>query len=209
MATQDPSLPSSYPPSATALLLLDYHGLLVQSIQPQNVRETLISSVQQLIEAARQNSIPIIHGLVDFHGQPHEASKMTERWNTTYKPMIAKSPEVAEEWPAFRAQGSYEKEHTVIRTPGVVSVIKSDGIMDLLTERYGVKSIVIAGISTSGAVLSAAREAADLGFVTTIVEDGCWDRTEDVHRMVLDTILANTVGNVRLEEGLKLLQGQK
>ena len=75
-------------------------------------------------------------------------------------------------------------------------------------EKRGVKSLVIAGLVTSGATLSTAREAADLGFVTTVVEDGCWDSKGEVHKAVMEGILPMTGYVVGLEEGVKLLGGQ-
>jgi nicotinamidase-related amidase len=60
---------------------------------------------------------------------------------------------------------------------------------------------------SSGAVVSTAREAADLGFVTTVVEDGCWDYDAACHETVMKKILPMTAYTVDLQGGLDLLKG--
>ena len=57
--------------------------------------------------------------------------------------------------------------------------------IDPLLKAQGVKNIYITGISTSGVVLSAAKEGHDRDFVVTIIEDCCCAGSEDDHQAVL------------------------
>ena len=57
--------------------------------------------------------------------------------------------------------------------------------MDPLLKAQGVKNVYITGISTSGVVLSAAKEGHDRDFVVTIIEDCCCAGSEDDHQAVL------------------------
>lgn len=63
-------------------------------------------------------------------------------------------------------------------------------VVEILRER-GIKSLVLAGLSTSGAVLRTATQATDSGFVVSVIEDACKDKTEDVHEIVVGKILGN------------------
>jgi nicotinamidase-related amidase len=47
---------------------------------------------------------------------------------------------------------------------------------------------VLAGIATSGVVLSTLRQAADLDYQLTVLADGCLDADPDVHQVLLGKV---------------------
>jgi nicotinamidase-related amidase len=47
---------------------------------------------------------------------------------------------------------------------------------------------VLAGIATSGVVLSTVRQAADLDLGLTVLSDGCLDADEEVHRVLVEKV---------------------
>ena len=47
---------------------------------------------------------------------------------------------------------------------------------------------MLAGIATSGVVLSTLRQAADLDYRLTVLADGCLDADPDVHRMLVEKV---------------------
>jgi nicotinamidase-related amidase len=49
-------------------------------------------------------------------------------------------------------------------------------------------SLVLAGIATSGVVLSTLRQAADLDYRLTVLADGCLDADPEVHRVLLEKV---------------------
>ena len=51
-----------------------------------------------------------------------------------------------------------------------------------------VNHIVMAGISTSGIVLSTLRYAADMDYKITVLKDCCMDRDAEVHRVLMDKL---------------------
>ena len=52
----------------------------------------------------------------------------------------------------------------------------------------GVDHLVLAGIATSGVVLSTQRQAADLDYRLTVLADGCLDHDPEVHQVLLDKV---------------------
>jgi nicotinamidase-related amidase len=54
----------------------------------------------------------------------------------------------------------------------------------------GTDSLVLAGIATSGVVLSTVRQAADLDYRLTVLADGCLDADPEVHRVLLGKVFA-------------------
>jgi nicotinamidase-related amidase len=51
-----------------------------------------------------------------------------------------------------------------------------------------VDHLVLAGIATSGVVLSTLREAADRDFRLTVLADGCADGDAEVHRVLTEKV---------------------
>jgi nicotinamidase-related amidase len=56
-----------------------------------------------------------------------------------------------------------------------------------LAER-GIDTLVLAGIATSGVVLSTVRDASDRDYRIVVLEDGCWDRDPEVHRVLTEKV---------------------
>ncbi|KAI0537896.1 hypothetical protein GGR58DRAFT_469866 [Xylaria digitata] len=109
------------------------------------------------------------------------------------KPMLAADPEMVAEYSEFAINttdpSSDGRESTFHRNPGYLSALAAEGMLPLLRERLGVAHLVMSDITTSGPVLGTATHATDLGFAVTVVEDACWDPSEQVHRALLDTVL--------------------
>ena len=58
----------------------------------------------------------------------------------------------------------------------------------MILRAKGIEHLLLAGIATSGVVLSTTRHAADADYRITIVRDCCSDRDEEVHRVLMDKI---------------------
>ncbi|KAJ6440586.1 hydrolase protein [Purpureocillium lavendulum] len=206
-----PNTAAAHPPAKTALLLLDYQNYIVNMIDPPEVRSKVVDAATALLKAARAAKSPIFHCHIDFETEPVPTSKLTDRWDSALKPMLASNPEFGHEWPSLlpsnAGDAAPDNEHTVAKRPGCISAMKSKDIMSLLRDKYKVESIVMCGLVTSGALVSTAREAADLGFVTTAVEEGCWDRSAEAHKAIFENVLPMTAWVSGLEEALSLFQG--
>ena len=60
--------------------------------------------------------------------------------------------------------------------------------LEVLLRARGVDHLVLAGIATSGVVLSTQRQAADLDYRLTVLADGCLDHDPEVHQVLLDKV---------------------
>jgi nicotinamidase-related amidase len=78
--------------------------------------------------------------------------------------------------------------------PGEVTVTKrrvsafSGSDLEVLLRARAIHYLVLAGIATSGVVLSTLRQAADLDYRLTVLSDGCLDADPDVHQILLDKV---------------------
>ena len=60
--------------------------------------------------------------------------------------------------------------------------------LEVVLRAGGIDSLVLAGIATSGVVLSTVRQAADLDYRLTVLADGCLDADPEVHQVLLQKV---------------------
>jgi nicotinamidase-related amidase len=60
--------------------------------------------------------------------------------------------------------------------------------LDVVLRANAISTLVLAGIATSGVVLSTLREAADRDFGLVVLSDACADRDPEVHRVLLEKV---------------------
>ena len=75
----------------------------------------------------------------------------------------------------------------------------------LLIIFFAVANLVLAGISTSGVVLSTVRAAADLDFGLTVLADACTDGDPEVHRVLTEKVFPRQADVVTAEEWIATL----
>jgi nicotinamidase-related amidase len=72
--------------------------------------------------------------------------------------------------------------------------------LDVLLRARGTTHLVLAGIATSGVVLSTLRQAADLDYQLTVLADGCLDADPEVHRVLLAKVFPRQAEVTTIEE---------
>ncbi|MGN6313942.1 MAG: isochorismatase family cysteine hydrolase [Rhodanobacteraceae bacterium] len=60
--------------------------------------------------------------------------------------------------------------------------------LDMILRANGIDTLVLAGISTSGVVLSTVRHAADADYRIVVVADCCTDPDAEVHRVLIEKV---------------------
>lgn len=86
----------------------------------------------------------------------------------------------------------------VVTKKRVSSFTGSD--LDMVLRSRGVTRLVLAGLATSGVVLSTLRQAADLDYGLTVLRDGCADPDEEVHRPLLDKVFTRQADVLTADE---------
>jgi nicotinamidase-related amidase len=90
--------------------------------------------------------------------------------------------------------------------PGEPIVLKrrvsafSGSDLDVLLRGANADSLVLAGIATSGVVLSTLRHAADLDYGLTVLADACADRDDEVHRVLTGKVFPRQAAVVSTDE---------
>lgn len=84
--------------------------------------------------------------------------------------------------------------------------------LDAVLRTRGVTDVVITGISTSGAVMATARDAADHDYGVTVLSDAVGNANTRAHRTIMEDVLPITAHVVSsaawFEEMERLHQGQ-
>jgi nicotinamidase-related amidase len=101
---------------------------------------------------------------------------------------------------AFNSEAS-NGEYKVLKHPGTVSGLKSTEAADILT-KHEIKSIIICGLSTSGAVLRTAVPTSDDGFIVSVIEDACADQ-EALHETLMKSVLPSRAHVAKADEFMK------
>lgn len=70
----------------------------------------------------------------------------------------------------------------------------------MLLKSMKIENLVIAGIITSGAVLSTVRAAADLDYKVTVLADLCMDRDQEVHDILVGKVFPKQATVIGSEE---------
>jgi nicotinamidase-related amidase len=77
--------------------------------------------------------------------------------------------------------------------------------LDVLLRGAGADTLVLAGIATSGVVLSTLRYAADQDYHLVVLADACADRDEEVHRVLLEKVFPRQATVSTTDEWIKSL----
>lgn len=184
------------PLSTTALLLMD---LQVSTLG--HVPEGYLPRAVRALEAARSAGVPVIHvvlrlreGHSDVHPRNKIFGRMPAHLFTADDPGAAIHPDVAP------AAGE------LVVGKNRVSAFAGNNLRQILSVR-GTEHLVLAGIATSGIVLSTALEAADLDYHVTVLADACADRSPAVHDMLVSEVLPRRGDVATIEEWRRGLDG--
>jgi nicotinamidase-related amidase len=182
----------------TALLIMDVQRGIVERYADQGY----LTRLAQAIGAARSAHLPVIYVIVRFRPGHPEISQRNASFSaiasagrfTAGDPATEIHPEIA---PA--------DDDLVVIKHRVSAFAGSD--LDLLLRSGEIDSLVLAGIATSGVVLSTLRQAADLDYRLTVLSDGCLDADPEVHRVLLEKVFPRQAQVTTVSEWVSALGG--
>ena len=157
--------------------------VILSQISPPSSLPPLLSRLSSLISACRAHSIPILYIQTAFRLGFQEACPH----NKTFVRLQGTNPAPEGDPVSAIHPDLFPQPTDVVVTKRRVSGFFATDL-DLVLRTMGVRHVVLAGVATSGAVLSTVRAGADLDYVMTVVRDGCWDRDEAVHALLMDKV---------------------
>lgn len=161
----------------TALLIMDVQQGIVGRFARD---EAYLDRLALAIAAARSAGIPVTYVTVAFRSGYPEVSEHNKTFAAIAGTGRFTDGDPGMQIPAVIAPVSGEVTVTKRR---VSAFTGSD--LEVLLRARGTSHLVLAGIATSGVVLSTLRQAADLDYQLTVLADGCLDADPDVHQTLL------------------------
>lgn len=183
----------------TALLVMDYQVGIVAGLP--GTPAVLLERTSRVLAAARDAGLTVIYVRVGFRpGHPEigagnlmfTAAKQAGRF-TTEDPATEIHPAVMP-----------RPDEIVVTKRRVSAFAGSD--LELILRARGIDTLVLAGIATSGVVLSTVRQAADADYGLFVLADCCADRDDEVHRMLIEKVFPRQAGVLTAEAFVTLLR---
>lgn len=166
-------------PARSALLLLHYQTDILALFAAAGI-EAYVARMAQLAASARVAGMPVFFVRIGFSADYREISPNNRNGQMIRGFGLFTADEVPE---ALRAPGD------TILTGHRASAFRGTGL-DLLLRSQGVDTLLMAGVTTSGVVLSTLCEASDRDYRILLVEDGCFEPDAAAHRALIDVPFA-------------------
>jgi nicotinamidase-related amidase len=185
--------------STEALLVMDLQNGVVERFAGSG---PLLELLAETTAAARSAGVPVVYVRVAFRTGAPEVSPHNLAFSR-----IAGTGTMGETDAATQVHAALAPQpgDIVVTKRRVSAFAGSD--LDVVLRSLGVHTLVLAGIATSGVVLSTVRQAADLDFGLTVLRDGCLDADEEVHRVLMDKVFPRQASVVSAQEWMTGLAG--
>jgi nicotinamidase-related amidase len=166
--------------SRSVLLVMDFQHGVVERFGDSAV----LDAASRAVKAARASEIPVMFVRVAFRpGYPEAAES-----NAVFAGLAQSGDAMTQDHPATQVHAALEPrpDEPVVIKRRVSAFSGSD--LDVLLRAAGADTLVLAGIATSGVVLSTVRQAADLDYRLIVLADVCADRDPEVHRVLTEKV---------------------
>ncbi len=166
--------------TSTALLVMDVQQGIVSRFGDD---ADYLPRLSAAISAARAAGIGVIYVVVGFRPGYPEVSERNKSFATIAGTgRFTDSDQDARIHPAVGPAA----DDVIVVKRRVSAFAGSD--LDVVLRSNGADHLVLAGIATSGVVLSTVRQAADLDYRLTVLSDGCLDGDQEVHRVLTEKV---------------------
>lgn len=175
--------PSIVDPAAAAVVVMDFQAAVVEAFAPDP--DGLLARTAGLLEGARAIGMRVIYVVIGFRDGYPEIG----RHSPTFGP-VRDGGRFAEgaAGTAVHAAVTPRSGDVVVTKRRVSAFFGTD--LDLILRSNGISTLILAGVATSGVVLSTVRHATDADYRVVVVEDCCADRDPEVHRVLVEKVFA-------------------
>ncbi|MGW0882655.1 cysteine hydrolase family protein [Streptomyces sp. NPDC002671] len=172
-------------PAHTALLVMDYQPAILAALPEGGDREALLGRMEGAIADVRATGGTIAHVRVGFTEADWDAIPAV---NKSFAP-LAQHRVMHHEDPAtaIHERLAPQDGDIIVRKTRYGGMSTTD--LDQQLRERGITTLVVSGISTSGAVLSTVIDAADRDYQLYVLSDGVADPDTEVHNVLLHQVL--------------------
>jgi nicotinamidase-related amidase len=168
-------------PASTALLLMDLQPAVLAAIGDT---ESLLARAQDALAWARSAQVRVVYVRVAFTTEDFEAIPTHNKAFTA----VAEHRLLADGSPETQIHEAFEvRDDDIVVRKTRFGAFSTTNLYASL-HREGVDTLVVAGISTSGVVLSTLRHAADEDYRLYVLADATADPDPEVHRVLTEKV---------------------
>jgi nicotinamidase-related amidase len=178
-------------PSKTALLIMDYQNGVIPMVPDP---EELLAGARQAIDLIRSRGGTIGYVRVGF-------ADVSEIGGTMGKRLGAAALE------QFHADHPNTQIHAAVAPEAGDIIVRKNRVgpfgstdLDEQLQKRGIDTLVLAGIATSGVVLSTVRDAHDRDYRLIVVADLCADRDAEVHEILTGKVFPRQAEVIKAAE---------
>jgi nicotinamidase-related amidase len=177
--------PVALDPRHTALLVMDYQNGIVASLGDS---ETALANTAEAIALVRARGGTIGYVRVAFTDDDYAAIPATSAMARAATP--DRRAALRDDSPATAVHDRLAPEpgDIVVRKTRIGAFSTTD--LDRQLRDAGITTLILAGLSTSGVVLSTIRDAADRDYQLVVLADACADPAPGVHDFLVERIFA-------------------
>jgi nicotinamidase-related amidase len=185
-------------PTRLALVLMDYQPAVMSRVPDA---EPALAKAGDALRVARANGVLTAHVRVAFDDDDYAT---VPEQNAMFSP-VAQHRMLHHEAPEtqFDPSVSPEDGDLVVRKTRVGAFSTTD-LAEQLAAR-GVSAVILAGISTSGVVLSTVRDAADRDLGIYVLADACADPDPAVHEALTQKVFTAQARVIRVADLARLV----
>lgn len=181
--------------SGTALLVMDVQAPMVAGLPH---RDEYLQTLQSAIDVAHKKGIPVIYVVVGFRPNLTDLNRGNKALRATQDSGIVDG--LIDPMPVLTPA----TEDVVVTKRRLGAFAGTD--LEIILRTRNISHIVLAGLSTSGVVLSMLRQGVEMDYVMTVLSNLCADRDEEVHRVLTEKVFprhAEVMSSAEWIEGLE------
>ncbi len=168
--------------ATTALLMSDFHADSM-GVNPVVQDRHTFERAQEVLAAARNAGVFVAYIVVNFRSGYPEISDRNQSFSA--RKTSGQTP-AADPVTLIHSSVTPRPNEPIIVKHRVGAFWGTD--LTMVLGAQGIDTLILMGHATSGVILSTVRYAADADYRLIVVEDGCADRDEDVHRILMEKV---------------------
>jgi nicotinamidase-related amidase len=188
-------------PKHTMLLVMDCQSAILINLPGA---DELLPRLVEAIDVARSGGVRIGYVRLGFDDADYDAMPDTNKALTG----VAASRRMHNEAPetAIHDAVAPEPGDLVVRKTRIGAFSTTD--LDQQLRDRKIDTLILAGVTTSGVVLSTVREAADRDYRVYVLEDACSDRDQGVHDFLTQKVFPRQAYVISIADLSNLLEAE-
>ena len=198
-----PDAPTTIDPRHTALLVMDFQPAILGSLPDA---DALLSHVADAIAIVRGQGGQVAYVRVAFEDPDYDAvpahSRMAPALAAAGRRLHSDSPATA-----VHEQIAPEPDDIIVRKTRIGAFSTTD--LDQQLRQRDINTLILAGVTTSGVVLSTVRDAHDRDYQVFVLADATADPEPDTHDFLAEKIFPRQAQVIQIAELKGLFSAQR